>query len=296
MSRFWILGASGQLGASLAEQLGDQQTLLLDRSQLDLSRTQELSLRLDQLAEARNGEIPQFLINATAYNQVDLAESERDLCYTINAIAPGQMAAWCASNKIGFVHYSTDYVYSGLGDRPWTEEDVAEPLNYYGQSKLEGERNVLSAHTNAFVFRTSWVYSHRRANFVLAILKRARELKQLTIVNDQTGSPTWAWHLAELTLSALHDLERKPGGIYNLCDAGFVSRLGFVERILEIASKFEPSLDNVSISTVETSSLNAPAKRPLNTRLSTEKAQRLLGVRPLTWQGNLERCLERYYA
>ena len=166
----------------MGERLGEQGKLII-HNQLDLSKNSGIEKYFDGLSEE-----PRTLVNATAYNKVDAAEKEQNMCDLLNVGAPKAMADWCSRRVAPFVHFSTDYVYSGEGTEPWSETDAAEPLNYYGRSKLKGENAVLEEMPTAVVFRTSWVYSHRRENFVLTILKNAREKGEVTVVTDLIGA------------------------------------------------------------------------------------------------------------
>lgn len=280
MAPVWVAGSTGQLGFYLTERLTDS---------VSVPKGTASFLR-------KPGVIPRALINATAYNFVDRAETDREACWDLNVEYPRTMAKWAAENQVPFMHFSTDFVYSGEGDQPWRESDVPHPLNYYAESKLGGEKAVLEAYPMAAVIRTSWVYSHRRENFVLAILKRAREKGELTVVNDQVGSPTFADELAANTLRLMEHPEflKTSARIWHLSDSGYVSRFDFARGIIEEASRFEPELSRCKISPVKTADFKSPAKRPLNSRLSLERAAKF-GIKPRPWRENLRLCLERFY-
>ncbi|MGE0525493.1 MAG: dTDP-4-dehydrorhamnose reductase [Bdellovibrionales bacterium] len=289
MSRTWVLGPTGQLGFYLVERLGGG-ARAIGREELDLRDVDQISSRLTILAKA---ERPGTIVNATAYNAVDRAETEADECMGVNRDAPVAIARWCAEQDVAFVHFSTDFVYSGTGSNIWREEDPALPVNLYGRSKWEGECRVAQAHPGAMIFRTSWVYSHRRSNFVRAILNQARTGRELNVVHDQIGSPTYADNLANYTLQIL---ARPVGGTYNLADAGYVSRYEFAREILAQASHFEPDLAGVGVRPVDSSTLRLPAARPLNTRLDLTKVRTTFAVVPLEWRQGLSTCLRRMYA
>ena len=291
----WVFGATGQLGFHLMERLGPRGATL-PRAAYDLARVSELPARLEALAEEKGP--PEAVINATAYNLVDKAESDGETAMRINARVPAAMAAWAGGRGVPFLHFSTDFVYSGEGEEPWRESDEARPLNAYALSKLAGESSVLAAHPRAVVLRTAWVYSHRRENFVLTMLKRARADGRLRVVADQIGHPTWADDLARHALEIADHPETRAGragGVYNLAGAGAVSRHDFAREILRQALFFEPMLDGTAIEPVRTADFASPAQRPLNTRLSLEKVARVFGVEPRPWREALADCMGLIY-
>lgn len=282
----WIFGVQGQLGFHLAEQWGST-AVGFTRADLDFEKENWLS-RLDHQLRAGR---PAYVLNATAYNQVDRAETDQKNCWRLNVEVPEQLALWCRAQDLPFVHYSTDYVFSGEGEREWREEDPPSPLNSYGRSKWEGEKAVLSAHPGALVIRTSWVYSHRRANFILGVLERARQGQPLQMVTNQIGRPTWASSLAEWTLKVM---AKSGSGLLHICDGGeHVSRFELAKAALEMASDFEPALKNVEVKPID--DFPTPAKRPTNSRLSLAKLKSWTGEEPRSWKDNLRACLERYY-
>jgi dTDP-4-dehydrorhamnose reductase len=228
MLRILISGKTGQVGSELLTALAPLGSVTaLDRSQMDLSNA--ASIR-KAIREAK----PEIIVNAAGYTTVDKAESEPDLAMRVNGVAPGIMAE--EAKRIGalLVHYSTDYVFDGELDRPYLEDDAPRPVNAYGVSKLAGERAIEAVGGAYVILRTSWVYSRRGSNFVLTILRLAREKKELAVVNDQTGSPTWARALAEATAELLRrkDLIPKNSSIYHLSAAGHTSRYEFAKAII----------------------------------------------------------------
>jgi dTDP-4-dehydrorhamnose reductase len=235
MMRVLLLGSSGQLGWELARclpPLGD--LFVFDYPDVDMGNPDSIRRTVREVA-------PQLVINATAYTAVDKAESERDLAYAVNAAGPGVLAEQAKRLGAALIHYSTDYVFDGEKDGPYTETDVPNPLNVYGASKLEGERAVQAADGAFLVLRTAWVYSLRGDGFVTKVLHWARRNEVLRIVDDQISNPTWARMLAETTallIAGAHkDLgvwfaERK--GIYHLAGSGFASRFEWARKILEL--------------------------------------------------------------
>lgn len=284
--RIAVLGAEGQLGSALCALLGGR-AKGFSRQEADLTEPDAV---IRKLADYR----PQIVVNAAAYTQVDKAESERELAFLINAHAPGLLAEWAAEEDIPLVHFSTDYVFDGSGELPWREEDAPSPLNYYGQSKLEGEQAILAAGGAHYVFRLSWVYDAVRRNFFTSILEQAKQGKPMRVVDDQTGAPGHAPDLAGWVAEALEritsDAPPVPG-IYHLCHAGEVSRHGFALALAEAA--FEAKLiDHMpEMEAVPSSTFATPAQRPLNSRLDCAKFREAFGILPDDWREGLGRAI-----
>ncbi|MDB5731262.1 MAG: dTDP-4-dehydrorhamnose reductase, partial [Variovorax sp.] len=233
--RLLLLGKGGQVGWELQRSLaplGELVALDFDSTELhaDFSRP-------DQLAETVLKVRPDVVVNAAAHTAVDKAESEPELARCLNATAPGVVAE--AAQRIGalMVHYSTDYVFDGSGDRPWREEDATGPLSVYGRTKLEGEQLVARHCERHLILRTSWVYAARGGNFAKTMLRLARERERLTVIDDQFGAPTGAELLADVTAHALRDTLRDPAkaGLYHLVAGGETSWHGYARFVLEQA-------------------------------------------------------------
>ena len=191
--RILLTGKNGQVGWELQRALAPLgEVTACDREQLDLSDISQIRAKIRELR-------PQLIVNAAAYTAVDRAESEPEIAMQINATAPAAMAE--AAKEVGalLIHYSTDYVFDGTSREPYTEDHATNPLNVYGKTKLAGEEAIRSSDASYLIFRTSWVYGARGKNFLLTILRLARERSELTIVNDQIGAPTWSRDIAEAT-------------------------------------------------------------------------------------------------
>ena len=184
---------------------------------------------LDRLADTVRQARPTVIVNAAAHTAVDKAESEPELCRTINALSPAVLAREALSLGAWLVHYSTDYVFDGSGDRPRVETDPTGPLNVYGATKLEGERLIRESGCNHLIFRTSWVYAARGANFARTMLRLARERDRLTVIDDQVGAPTGADLIADVTAHALRAVQGRPelSGLYHLVAGGETSWHGY---------------------------------------------------------------------
>jgi dTDP-4-dehydrorhamnose reductase len=285
--RIVVLGARGQVGRALLALLGNG-AIGVDRSVADLEQPGALAETLDDIA-------PDAVINAAAYTQVDRAESEPELAMRVNCESPGVIARWCAARGIPFVHYSTDYVFDGSGERPWLETDPTGPLSIYGASKLAGERRIAEAGGRWLVFRTSWVYDAAGRNFVTTMLRLMGERPTLSIVADQHGAPTYAPHLAAATLAALDRAiaaDEFPQGLYHLCGGGETTWHAFAAEIEHEARLRGMELAVESLVPITSDEYPTPATRPRNSRLNTNRAYETFGVRLPEWRRGLVECMD----
>jgi dTDP-4-dehydrorhamnose reductase len=231
-------------------------------------------------------------VNAAAYTAVDKAETEHDLAFLINAQAVEVLAQEAKKLNALLIHYSTDYVFDGTKATPYLEKDVINPLNVYGQSKLIGELEIQASGADYLICRTTWVFAARGNNFVKSILRLAAERDELNIVADQIGAPTWARLIAESTAHIVRQaqLERCANtfesGIFNLTSAGETSWHGFAEKIVELTQL------HCVVKPIPTSDYPTPAKRPANSRLSTDRLTQRFGLTMPTWETTLKLCLE----
>ena len=247
------------------------------------------------LADTVRRVAPDVIVNAAAHTGVDKAESEPAFAHTLNALAPGVLAA--QANRLGawLVHYSTDYVFDGSGDKPWVEDDAKAPLNVYGRTKLEGELAVATC-SRHLTLRTSWVYAARGGNFAKTMLRLAAERDRLTVIDDQIGAPTSAELLADVTAHALRCAIARPelAGVYHCVAAGQTSWHAYARFVLEQARQLGWALKAgpEQVAPVATASYPTPARRPLNSRLSTEKLQTAFGLQLPHWQLHASRMLQ----
>ena len=296
--RILLFGKGGQVGWELQRSLAPLgEVLALDHDSADglCGNFTELDGLVATVRRVR----PDVIVNAAAYTAVDKAESEPALARTINALAPGVLAD--EAEKIGawLVHYSTDYVFDGSGSAPWQESDLANPLNVYGQTKREGELAVARC-TRHLIFRTSWVYAAHGANFVQTMLRLAAERDSLKVINDQFGAPTGAELLADVTAHALRSVHTRPelAGLYHLVADGEASWHDFACLVIEHArgAGLPLKIAPAAIEAIPASAYPTPARRPLNSRLSTKKLQSTFGLNLPDWKIGVTRVLSELLA
>ncbi len=281
-----IIGQHGQVSQALQKTLADLgEVVVLGRDRLDLS---DHLADYDQIQDLQ----PDLIINAAAYTAVDQAETEQKSALSINAIAAGMLADQARELGIPLIHYSTDYVFDGSKDAPWTEQDTPAPLGVYGASKWAGEQAIEYVGGEYLILRTSWVYSTSGRNFLLTMQRLLQERDELNVVADQIGAPTWAGTIAQSTRQLIERWrDGKPGawGTYHLTAAGETSWFGFAQAIGEQLIKHgEPC---ATLNPIESSAYPTPAARPLNSRLDCSLLQREWGVQQADWHSALLECL-----
>ena len=297
-----LLGASGQLGWELQRSLAPLGELVaLDRhgSTSDSGSYGHLCGdmgNLQGLAETVQKVRPDVIVNAAAHTAVDRAERELERAHTLNALAPGVLAQEAARSGALLVHYSTDYVFDGSGSRPWREDDPTGPLSVYGQTKLEGERLVQAACSHHLIFRTSWVYAARGANFAKTMLRLGQERVRLSVIDDQFGAPTGADLLADVTAHAIRQVLQRPqdAGLYHLVAGGETTWNGYAKYVLEQAALGPPAINikATEVTPIATSAFPTPARRPHNSRLETARLKTTFGVSLPDWRIGVARMLK----
>ncbi len=254
-----ILGYKGMLGHELVEVFKEDNELVLwDQGQIDISKKEEVIKKVGELK-------PDIVINAAAYTAVDDAESNKDLAYKVNGCAVGFLAAVCKKINALFIHFSTDYVFDGEDHLGYKENHFYKPLNMYGKSKALGEKLILDIEPRYYLIRTSWLFGKHGKNFVETMLRLAGEGKDIKIVDDQFGSPTYAKDLAEKVKELIDS--RKPSGIYHITNSGVCNWHDFALRIFKLAD-LKPN-----VKPVKSEEFPTPAKRPtysmlINTKLT----------------------------
>ena len=288
-----LFGKGGQVGWELQRSLAPLGEIIA----LDSDSTQMCGdfTNLEGIAATVRAVAPDVIVNAAAHTAVDKAESETELVRTINALAAGVLADEAARINALLVHYSTDYVFDGSGDKPWVETDATAPLSVYGATKLEGEKLIQRSGCKHLIFRTSWVYGARGGNFAKTMLRLAAERDALSIINDQIGAPAGADLLADVTAHAILAVKRQPelAGLYHLVAAGETSWHGYASFVLNHARQLGLQLKVAqnAIKAVPTSAFPTPAKRPLNSRLDTSKLKKAFSLELPHWESGVARML-----
>ncbi len=288
-----LFGKSGQVGWELQRSLAPLgEVVAVDFDSADFCGD---FTNLAGLAETVRQVKPSIIVNAAAHTAVDRAESEPDLARTINALAPGVIAAEAQKLGAWLVHYSTDYVFDGSGDQAWKESDTPAPLSVYGQTKWEGEQAVTANCAKHLIFRTSWVYAARGGNFAKTMLRLAKERDSLNVIDDQIGAPTGADLLADITALALQRVQTQPdlAGLYHLVASGSTSWHGYAELVIEQARNAGIDIKTAqnAIHKIATQVYPTPAKRPLNSKLDTLKLQTAFNLYLPPWQQGVARML-----
>ena len=288
-TKMLVFGRSGQVGWELRHKLACLgQVTGVEYPEIDFSNP-------DSIRNAVRAAEPAVIINAAAYTAVDKAESEPALAWAINGTAPGVLAE--EAKRLGsiLVHYSTDYVFDGTKQGSYVETDAPNPLNVYGQTKLAGDEAIQSVGGDFLILRTSWVYGSRGSNFLLTMLRLAKERPELRIVDDQIGAPTSSECIAQATANLLAQLLAPTGGglqgrsgIYNLTNAGETTWFGFAKAFL--TKQYGAATPNLI--PITTGEFPRPARRPANSRLSCQRVEETFGVRMPHWEDALSLVLE----
>jgi dTDP-4-dehydrorhamnose reductase len=309
LSRILVTGKNGQVGFELLRSLALQgEVIAVGRERMDLSKPDSIRRAVREIG-------PDLIVNAAAYTAVDQAESEPELALAVNGVAPGILADEAKRLGAALIHYSTDYVFDGnLSDgtkaaAPYTEDDEPRPINVYGRTKLAGEQAIQAVDAPHLILRTSWIYGARGKNFLLTIVRLAQEREELSIVDDQIGTPTWSRTLADATSEILAHLGYgKPGfsdackercGIYHASAAGQTSWHGFAAAILAHAANAQPvqpaySLKQMPVlKPIPTGQYPLPARRPRYSVLANAKLQRAFGLVMPDWKASLAECMSR---
>lgn len=287
-----LLGKNGQVGWELQRSLAPLGELIaLDRQQAnglsgDLSDLEALRITIRQIQ-------PDIIVNAAAYTAVDGAESEIEQANRVNAQAVQVLAEEAASLDAWLIHYSTDYVFSGEGVTSWCETDTVSPVNQYGVSKLAGERAIAASDCKHLIFRTSWVYGARGNNFAKTMLRLARERETLNVISDQVGAPTGADLIADVTALVIQQVLKHPelAGLYHLAAAGEVSWHGYASHVIDFAKASGEELAVSMVNPIDTIDYPTPARRPLNSRLNTQKLRDKFSLHLPDWQNGVTRML-----
>ena len=281
MKKILVTGANGQLGQCLqkiSSQFEEFEFIFTDSETLDITNKEEVNDFFWQNA-------PDFCINAAAYTAVDLAETDIEKAFLVNADGAENLAEACAENNAQFIHVSTDYVFDGENNLAYTEEDFTNPLGVYGASKLAGDELALEVNPCSVILRTSWVYSEFGKNFVKTMLNLFATKEELNIVADQFGQPTNANDLAEAIMKIIKSEKITPG-IFNFSNLGRISWFDFAEKIAELSEA------KIKLNAIETSQYPTPAKRPKNSVLDLDKISKTYAIQLKPWEESIEDCVQ----
>jgi len=277
-----VAGASGQLGKSiqqLSENAKDIDFTFMDSKVLDITN----KLEIKNLFNSTHFD---YCINCAAYTAVDRAEQDQEKAYEVNVVGEKNLAELCEIKNIVLIHISTDFVFDGNKNKPYGEDDKANPTSIYGLTKLKGENEVKSILSNYFIIRTSWLYSEYGNNFVKTMLRISNEKDTLEIINDQIGSPTYAKDLAKIIIKIIKE-KNVNYGLFHYSNEGAVSWYDFAKAI------FETKNVDVDIKAISTSSYKTLAKRPHFSVLNKNKIKNILKVNVPYWKVSLKECLDK---
>jgi len=294
-NKILVIGSTGQVGRSFKKLFGETRSVFF--ADLSPKDTQDLSCDLtndDSIKDLVGKVKPTVIINCAAYTAVDQAEKEESLATLINGHAVETLAKEAAKCGAILIHYSTDYVFDGTGEEPWTEDSMTNPVNAYGRSKLAGELAVIKLCSKGYVFRTQWVYNHDGKNFLNTMLRLGSEKEELSVVGDQVGAPTSSDVIARYTLKALTKITSgsMPKGIYNLVCRGEISWHGFAVEIFKIAQLNGFDLKVKRVNKILSQDYPTLARRPKNSRLNVQKLEAILGEKIPAWNDALLDVIE----
>lgn len=270
----FVLGSTGQVGGEIKRLFPS--AVFPSRDEIDLANPETIT----DFFKNRKASL---IVNCAAFTQVDLAETNRDLVYQVNAASPELLAKFCER----FIHFSTDYVFNGQNFKPYIESDITAPLNEYGKSKLDGENRIFAANPNSVIIRTSWVYSDIGKNFVKTMLRLGKEKNELSVVWDQIGSPTYAYDLADVVVN--HGLKKWnfKNGIYHFTNEGVASWYDFAREVFDIKGV------KCKVNPIRSEEYPTPAQRPHYSILDKAKIKNELGIVIPHWKESLKICLQK---
>ncbi|WMY75881.1 dTDP-4-dehydrorhamnose reductase [Buttiauxella selenatireducens] len=291
-----LFGKTGQVGWELQRSLAPLGNVIA----VDVHSTEYCGdfSNPEGVAETVRRVKPDVIVNAAAHTAVDKAESERDFAQLLNATSVEAIAKEAEKINAWLVHYSTDYVFPGDGEKPWVESDATAPLNIYGETKLAGEIAVQQHCKKHLIFRTSWVFAGKGNNFAKTMLRLAKEREELSIISDQFGAPTGAELLADCTAHAIATAMRKPdvAGLYHLVASGTTTWFDYANLVFAEAEKAGLVLAVNKTNPVPTTAYPTPARRPHNSRLDTRKFQQTFGLTLPAWDVGVKRMLAEIFA
>ncbi len=275
-----VTGSNGQLGSEL-----QALSSFYPKYHFLFTTKEELRIEDESLVKKYFAENDiDCCINCAAYTAVDKAEEEKEFCYAVNTSAAGYLAAACHNNNIAFIHFSTDYVFDGKKNTPYLEDDATSPVNYYGETKMLGEKNVQENNANAIIVRTSWVYSSFGKNFVKTMMRLMAEKESVNVVNDQIGAPTYA---ADLAAAVMHIIQQKKfiPGIYHYCNEGIITWYDFAVEIKRLTGS------TCAVKGISTAQYPTPAKRSHYSAMDTKKIKNTFEITIPAWKISLAKAV-----
>ena len=295
-----LIGKKGQVGSIIKDKLKilTNNIISLSRKELNLEDLRSIERKLNKIK-------PKIIINAAAYTKVDDAEKNKRTCYKINALSTKKIASWCFKNQCFLIYYSTDYIFSGLNKKSWKENDKPKPINFYGKSKLDGEKYIIKSKCPYLILRVSWIYSNKGENFPKKIIKRIKKEKIINVVNDQIGTPNHASFIALTTIEILKKILKKPESnpkILNLSAKGATSYYHFAKKIKSAMGKKYKDRKIIPIATKNLNKLvkdYSKMKRPSNSKLNISKLENFLKEKMPKWDKiflkNKKKIIKSYY-
>jgi len=279
-AKILVTGAEGQLGKCLKILVGKSANIIFaGKKELDITDA-------NAVYSFFNNHLPQIVINTAAYTQVDGAESNRELAFLVNAEAVKNLAETCKIFGSKLIHISTDYVFDGKAKLPYKETDIPNPITQYGKSKLAGEKQIIQSSLKEYaIIRTSWLYSNFGHNFYKTMLQLAKIKKEISVVDDQQGCPTYAVDLANALLDIATKLTKENSGIYHFCNTGATTWYGFAIAI------FEKKQIAIGVHPIATASFPTAAKRPAYSVLDSQKLQEVFHLNIPSWEEGLSECI-----
>jgi len=284
----FVLGSEGQLGTALrntAQRKGMHNCVFLSRADIDITNF----AKVDEYFQ-NNFVKDSVIINCAAYTDVEKAESEPEKAFQINSLGVKNLAESCRKSEIKFIHISTDFVFNGLKSELYNESDMPDPVSVYGKSKAEGEKAVLENPDNCLIIRTSWLYSTTHKTFVNKIIEKSKTNAQIRVVEDEIGSPTYAFDLAETLIQIcgkVSEIENFKTAVYHYCNTGSVSRYEYAKKIIDYSNA------SSEVVPVLSKDLDMKAKRPSNSSLDNSKIIKDFGITIRSWEEALKEAVER---
>ncbi|HAC65693.1 MAG TPA: dTDP-4-dehydrorhamnose reductase [Cyanothece sp. UBA12306] len=291
MKKILLTGINGQVGQELKHTLNPLGEVIgVNRQTLDLTKPEKIRQFIQEIK-------PNIIVNAAAYTAVDKAETESEIAFAVNEMAPTIMAEEATKLKAFLLHISTDYVFDGNKNTPYTEEDPTNPVSVYGNSKLAGEIGIKTHGDRYAILRTAWVYgTYGTGNFVKTMLRLGQQRETIGVVSDQVGTPTWAKDIADAIAQMLKQPNfQKTADIYHFTNSGVASWYDFALTIFEEAQKIGFSLKIDQVNPITTAEYPTPAKRPNYSVLSNQKIVNLLGYNSPYWRYSLRKMLTQLY-